>query len=595
MRENTIQEIRNLISVDDSRDELLTPFGKTTLDRGYKLEDESYQDVFARAAVAFCGGDYELGQRLYDYSSKLWLSFASPLISNGGTTRGLPISCFLNYVDDSIRGLSDNFEENAFLATSGGGIGSYWGHIRAIGEKTKKGIESPGVFPFMHCIDSQMLAYHQGNTRRGAAAMYMDISHPEIIKFIEMRKPTGDENAKNENLHHGIGVTDEFMIAVRDDLDWQLKDPNSGNIHETVKARNLWIKILTTRVSTGEPFVFFKDTAKRALPLAQQMLGLELHHSNLCTEITLATAKDRTAVCCLSSVNIAKYDEWKPYEEQFIRDCVTMLDNVLEVFIKKAPKELWRATKSAESERSIGLGTLGFHTYLQNNKISIESEEAIEFNKHFFKMMKVNAVKQTQSLALERGEPSDLKGTGRRNAHLLAIAPNATSSIICGTISPGIEPIPGGVFNHKTKSGSKEVRNLALVKLLKTLGRDNEEVWSSISVNDGSVQHLNFLTDEQKTIFKTAVEINQVKLVELAADRQEYICQAQSLNLFVQPDIDTKTLHKLHYLAWEKKLKSLYYLRSDAEKGVEKIGNMIERKERKEFNCTEEVCTACEG
>lgn len=595
MRDHTIQEIRELIQVDDKRDELLTEFGKVTLKDRYCLPGESYQDVFARAAVAFCGGDYELAQRIYDYASKLWLSFATPLISNGGTTRGLPISCFLNYVDDSIRGLADNFDENAFLATSGGGIGSFWGHVRAIGEVTSKGVETPGPFPFMHCIDSQMLAYHQGNTRRGAAAMYMDISHPEIIKFINMRKPTGDENARNENLHHGIGITDDFMIAVRDDLDWQLTDPKSGNVHETVKARTLWANILTTRLQTGEPYLFFKDTTNEALPDSQKALGLKVHHSNLCTEITLATSKERTAVCCLSSLNIAKYEEWEDVAEQVVADCVTMLDNVLDVFIQRAPKELWRAVNSANRERSIGLGTLGFHTYLQENMVDIESPEARAFNVMLFKQIKTYAVKQSQKLAKERGEPSDMLDTGMRHAHLLSVAPNATSSIICGTISPSIEPIAGGSFAQKTKSGTKEVRNPALVKLLKSLGKDTEEVWSSISLNDGSVQHLDFLTDRQKAVYKTAVEIDQERLIQLAADRQKYICQAQSLNLFVPPNISTKMLHKLHFSAWDNKLKSLYYLRSDAEKGTEKIGNVIERNVRKEFNCTDEVCTMCEG
>ncbi len=594
IRDNSIEEIRQIIKVDDSRDSLLTSFGKRTLKDRYLLPDESYQDIFARASLAFCGGDHELAQRLYDYSSKLWFSYATPLIANGGTDRGLPISCFLNYVDDSIRGLADNFVENAFLATSGGGIGSYWGSVRAMGEKTKKGVETPGVLPFMHCVDSQMLAYHQGNTRRGAAAVYIDISHPEVLDFINMRKATGgDTHRKNENLHHGICLTDAFMQAVEEDSSWALIDPNSGNTHQVVKARDLWIKILTTRLSDGEPYLYFVDAANRALPQTLKDKGLYVHHSNLCTEITLPTNKDRTAVCCLSSINLSKYREWESSVPQFIEDLVRMLDNTLDVFINKAPTEMWRAVASAGAERSIGLGTLGFHTLIQQENLAIEDEETSKLNEYLFSTIKEIAVKASRQLAYERGEPSDMVGTGLRNAHLMAVAPNATSSIICGTISPSIEPMVGGVFTQKTDSGSHEVRNPVLVTLLESLGKDDEETWSNIAVNDGSVQQLEFLTDRQKQIFKTAVEIDQEVLVRLAADRQKYICQAQSLNLYLSPKVSTKELHKVHFSAWKLGLKSLYYLRSDADKKTENISQKIERKIRVE--CTEDVCTACEG
>jgi len=578
--------------------QLLTEQGKKTLQVQFCLENETIEQPFIRAAKEFSRGDKALEERLLSYSNNLWFAYATPLLANGGTNRGLPISCFLNYVDDSIKGLAENFVENAFLATNGGGIGSYWGDIRLVGEKTSRGVETPGLIPFLHVIDSQMLAYHQGSTRRGAAASYIDISHPEILSFISMRESTGgDVHRKNENMHHGVCISDEFMEKVVSDGFWQLKDPSSGGSNEVIKARTLWAEILKTRVKTGEPYIFFKDAAQKALPQAQKDLGLQVHHSNLCTEITLATSPERTAVCCLSSINLAKYREWEHCKEQFISDLITMLDNCLEIFIEKAPEEMWRAVNSAKKERSVGLGTLGFQTFLQQEGISMESQAARDINKIIYEDIKKYAVKASEKLAKDRGEPDDLKGTGLRNAHLLAIAPNATSSTVCGGVSPSIEPFTGNAFNHKTKIGSYEVRNPALVPYLEKYGKNTEEVWSSINTNLGSVQHLDFLDDEEKEIFKTAEELDQTALINLAADRQKFICQSQSLNLFFKPDEEIKKLNQAHILAWKSGLKALYYLRSRSIKSTENVSAKIERKVREEakIQCTDDVCTMCEG
>lgn len=587
-----------MIELDYNRDELLTDFGKTTLKQQYCLENETFQQAFARAAIAFSGGDNELAQRLYDYSSRLWFSFATPLLANGGTARGLPISCFLNYVHDSIEGLAENFKENAYLSVNGGGIGTYWGSVRAVGEQTSKGVDTPGVMPFMHVQDAQTLAYHQGATRRGAAATYMDVSHPEIFDFINMRSSTGgDVHRKNENLHHGVCIPDAFMKAVKDDTDWQLIDPHSRRVHNTVKARDLWIKILQQRVKLGEPYLFFVDIANEFLPQALKDKGLYVHHSNLCTEITLPTNENRTAVCCLSSVNVAKVNEWWDVREQFIQDLVTMLDNVLDVFIEKAPKSMWRAVESAKAERSLGLGTLGFCTWLQINHMPMASERARQFNAMFYAELNQLAVKSSRKLARERGEPEDMKGTGLRNAHLMAIAPNASSSIICGGVSPSIEPLAANAFNHKTRAGSHVVKNPALVEFLASIGQDTEEVWESISINRGSVQHLSFLSDEAKQVFLTATETDAQVMIDLAADRQPFICQAQSVNLFFPSDVTAKTLHSVHFDAWEKGLKSLYYLRSTSVKStsVGVLPEVLKDKDAPQVCELGSDCKSCEG
>lgn len=579
--------------IDYSRDNLLTNLGRVTLEERYCLGNEGPQDVFARASKAFSGGDDELAQRLYEYSSRQWFSYATPLISNGGTDRGLPISCFLNYVDDSVQGLADNFQENAFLSTSGGGIGTYWGRIRSAGEVTSKGVETPGLMPFLHVMDSQMLAYHQGSTRRGAGAVYIDISHPEIMSFLDMRKPTGDIHRTNENLHHGVCIPDAFMEAVANDSPWSLVDPNSGRIRETVSARSLWAKLLTTRVQTGEPYLFFIDTANRALPRELQELGLKVHHSNLCTEVTLPTAPDRTAVCCLSSINVAAYDEWGMHERQFIHDLITMLDNTLDVFVEQAPSQMWRAVNSAQRERSVGLGTLGWHTFLQNRGLVLEDDATSQLNVSMYRSISRTARRASERLAVERGEAPDMKGSGLRNAHRMAIAPNATSSLICGEVSPSTEPHAGNVQAQKTLSGTHEVRNPALKAVLKDHLKDNDGVWSSIAVNNGSVQHLDFLSTREKLVFRTHVENDQGKLIELAAQRQPFICQAQSLNLALPADVTPKELNRLHTMAWKGGLKALYYLRSGSVKKTEAVGTVVERTTRPVQDDSD--CVACEA
>lgn len=595
-RKGKTMKIYGNIVIDNNRDKNLTDFGKVTLSSQFCMPYESYQEAFARAADAFSGGDDRLAQRIYDYASNLWFSFATPLLANGGTNKGLPISCFLNYVEDSISGLCNNFTENAFLSVNGGGIGTYWGEVRSMGEKTSRGVETPGIVPFLHVQDAQILAYHQGSTRRGAAAVYLDVSHPEIYEFIKMRASTvGDVHRKNENLHHGVCIPDSFMYKVEEDGTWELIDPESQTVRTTVSARDLWIKILQQRAKLGEPYLFFTDTANRLLPKALKNKGLYVHHSNLCTEITLPTNKDRTAVCCLSSINLAKKDEWWSRREQFVEDLVTMLDNALDVFRRDAPQQMWRAVSSVSSERSIGLGTLGFHTWLQMNNIPMDSIKAREFNISFYSELERLAKKASKKLAWDRGEPEDLKGTGMRNAHLIAIAPNATSSIVCGGVSPSIEPFAANSFTQKTKVGSREVRNPALVKLLEDLGKNTDDIWSSISTADGSVQHLDFLTDHQKLVFRTAEEIGNETLIRLAADRQPYICQAQSLNLFYTGEISPKELHKPHFDAWKLGIKSLYYLRSKSVKSTG-IGEFPSSNNNKEQACSlTEGCVSCEG
>lgn len=575
------------------KDKLLTKFGTEILKDRYMLpEEKSPQDAFVRASAAFADNTAH-AQRLYDYVSNQWFMFASPILSNGGTDRGLPISCFLNYVNDSREGLAEHYTENIWLSSMGGGIGGYWGHIRSQGQSTSKGNKTTGVIPFMHVVDSQMLAFNQGATRRGSYASYMDISHPEIIEFIDMRKPAGgDENRKNLNLHHGVVVSDKFMKAMENDEHWDLIDPNSKDKIKTVKARQLWIKILEARVATGEPYIMFGDTVQRGLPKTQKDLGLKVTHSNLCSEITLATNTERTAVCCLSSVNVEKFDEWKD-NELFIDDLMRMLDNVLTHFIDVAPAYMWRAIASAKSERSIGLGAMGFHTYLQSKSVPIESDEAMSWNKIVFKHIHTKALATNHILGKERGEPSDMKGTGKRFAHMIAIAPNASSSIICGGVSPSIEPFRANAFTQKTLSGSALMKNPNLEKLLKEKGINNKQTWQSIITNKGSVAHLEQLSKNERDTYKTAIELEQECLVDLAADRQKYVCQAQSLNLFFTPDVNVRKLNNIHKRAWSKKLKTLYYLRSEAMTRAEVVANKVERIVRKDAE--EDECLSCQA
>jgi ribonucleoside-diphosphate reductase alpha chain len=583
--------------INYDRDELLTDFGKTTLKDRYLLpEEESPQDAFARAAKAFSDND-EMAERIYNYASKLWFMFSTPILSNGGTKRGMPISCFLNYVGDSREGLTGHYTENAWLASVGGGIGGYWGHIRSDGTATSGGSQSSGSIPFLHVVDSEVLAFSQGKTRRGSYAAYMDISHPEIIEFMEMRKPSGgDVHRKCLNLHHGVNLSNEFMQLIDHcvkeptyDDSWNLIDPHTKKVVRTVSARELWQKILECRVATGEPYVSYIDTINDALPETQKKLGLRVNHSNLCTEITLPTNENRTAVCCLSSVNLEKYDEWKN-DSLFIPDLIRFLDNVLQHFVDHAPEELFRARFSANNERSLGLGAMGFHAYLQSKGIPFESVLAKSLNLKIFKKMKEQAVEESERLAIKRGEAPDMEGTGRRNAHLLAIAPNASSSIICGTTSPSIEPYRANAYVQKTMSGSFLVKNKYLEKLLEKKGINNEKTWTSILANRGSVLHLKELSDYEKDTFKTAIEINQQWVIEHAADRQQYICQGQSVNVFVPADVNIKELHDIHMLAWKKKLKTLYYCRSEAIKRAELVSKKIER-----TIIPEADCLACEG
>ena len=583
------------INIDYSRDDLLTESGKTILKDRYLLPTEaSPQDGFARAAKTFAD-DQAHAQRLYDYASKLWFMFSTPVLSNGGTTRGLPISCFLNYVDDSREGLADHYTENIWLSSMGGGIGGYWGNVRSQGMATSIGNKTTGVIPFMHVVDSQMTAFHQGATRRGSYASYMDVSHPEIVEFIEMRKPTGgDIHRKNLNLHHGINITDAFMEAVQKGEAWDLIDPHTKQVIKTTDARTLWIKILETRIATGEPYISFIDTVNAALPESQKKLGLKFNHSNLCSEITLPTAKDRTAVCCLSSVNLEYFDEWKD-NKLFIEDLVRMLDNVLDHFITSAPSYMWRAVNSARCERAIGLGAMGLHSYFQKREVSMDGEKSKDINDFIFKHIHNEAQAANVKLGAERGSPADMEGTGLRHSHVIAIAPNASSSVICGGTSPSIEPLRANAFSQKTLSGTFLMKNKYLERVLLKHDRNNKEVWKSIVTNGGSVQHLDFLSDEEKAVFKTAIEMDQKFIVDLAADRQQYICQSQSLNLFLPPDVDTKTLHGIHLRAWKGKVKTLYYMRSQALKKVENLSSQIERTIRQDYQQEEAACVACEA
>ena len=582
--------------IDYERDELLTDFGKTTLKDRYLLPEEtSPQDGFMRAAKAFSDND-EMAERIYNYASKLWFMYSTPILSNGGTNRGMPISCFLNYVGDSREGLTGHYTENAWLASIGGGIGGYWGHVRSDGVNTSGGSQSSGSIPFLHVVDSEILAFSQGKTRRGSYAAYMDMSHPEIIEFLEMRKPSGgDIHRKCLNLHHAINISDEYMQLIEKciaeptyDDSWNLIDPHTKNVVRTVSARELWQKLLETRVATGEPYVSFIDTINDALPETQKKLGLRVHHSNLCTEITLPTNENRTAVCCLSSVNLEKYEEWRN-DPLFVPDLVRFLDNALSYFIENAPESVFRAKFSAASERSIGLGAMGFHAYLQSKGIPFESALAKAMNLKIFRKIKEQAVEESERLAIKRGEAPDMEGTGRRNAHLLAIAPNATSSIICGTTSPSIEPYRANAYVQKTMSGSFLVKNKYLEKLLEKKGMNTDAVWQSIVAQRGSVLHLDELSDYEKDTFKTSIEINQQWIIEHASDRQQYVCQGQSVNVFVPADVNIKELHDIHMLAWKRKIKTLYYCRSEAIKRAELVSKKVER-----TIIPEADCLACE-
>ena len=586
------------MKLDYRRDSLFDEFAISTLKDRYMVADEtSPQEAFARAAKAFSDDD-DHAQRLYDYASQHWFMFATPLLSNGGTERGLPISCFLNYVDDSREGITEHYTENAYLSSFGGGIGGTWSDVRSQGTKTSKGSESTGVIPYMKVVDAEMLAFSQGITRMGSYASYLHMSHPEVEEFLDIRKPTGgDVNRKCINLHHGVVIPDKFMEIIHRatheegfDDSWELIDPHSGEVKKVVSARTLWVKLLQNRMETGEPYLMFEDAVQADLPDFQKRKGLRVNHSNLCSEITLATNEERTAVCCLSSVNLEYYDEWKKVPA-FIPDLVRMLDNVLTYFIEKAPDSLERAKYSAFRERSIGLGAMGFHAYLQKNKVPFEGMFASGLNEEMFSHIKSHAQKETLKLAVERGACPDDDTCTVRNAHLLAVAPNASSSILCGNTSPSIEPFRANAYTQKTKSGSHLHKNKFLEDVLEKLGRNDDNTWKSIVSNKGSVQHLDFLSEEIKEVFKTAVEINQSWVVEHAAVRQQYICQSQSVNLFFPPDVNKGDLHNIHMLAWAKNMKTLYYLRSEAISRADNVSSQIKR----EIIFEQEDCLSCEG
>jgi ribonucleoside-diphosphate reductase alpha chain len=562
------------VRTDPARDALLTNFGRATLQDRYLLPGETPQDLFARVARAYAD-DAPHAQRLYDYMSRLWFLPATPILSNGGTSRGLPISCFLNAVEDNLDGIVSTWTENVWLASNGGGIGTYWGGVRSIGETVKGCGQTSGIIPFVRVMDSLTLAISQGSLRRGSAAVYLDVHHPEIEEFIEIRKPSGDFNRKSLNLHHGICITDEFMQAVRDDLPFALRSPKNGEQLRTLSARHLWQKILETRLQTGEPYLLFSDTANNQLSPHQRELGLKVRQSNLCSEILLPTGVDhlgraRTAVCCLSSVNFETWEQWSQ-EPRFIEDVLRMLDNVLQEFIDHAPASMDTAKYSAMRERSVGLGAMGFHSWLQNNGIPFESALARAANLRMFKHLRREADAASRALAEERGACPDAaeRGVSERFSHKLAIAPTASISVICGGTSACIEPIPANIYTHKTLSGSFSVRNPALQKVLGEKGLNTEETWQSILAHEGSVQHLDALSDDEKSIFRTAFEIDQRWVIELAADRAPLICQGQSLNLYLRSDIHKWDLLMLHWTAWERGVKSLYYCRS---KSVQRAG-----------------------
>lgn len=561
------------ITIYTERDKNLSEQSLKLLTDYYCTEDEkSPQEAFARAAVAYSDGDADFAQRIYDYVSKGWFMYASPVLSNapapGQKAKALPISCFLTYVPDSLEGLIDHSAELRWLSVKGGGVGGHWSDVRAVSKK------APGPMPFLHTVDADMVAYRQGRTRKGSYAAYMDVSHPDIIEFLNMRVPTGDVNRKNLNLHHAVNVTDEFMEAVKSNLNWDLVDPDSNEVRDTMKARKLWELILETRYRTGEPYVNFIDTANRSMPQTQKELGLKIRGSNLCNEIHLATSEDRTAVCCLSSVNLELYDEWK--DTPMVADLIRFLDNVLQFFIDNAGDEISRARYSAQQERSLGLGMMGFHSYLQRHRIAFESTEAIATNEEISKNIYEQAVQSSLQLGAEKGEAPDMKGTGRRNAHMLAIAPNANSSMILNT-SPSIEPWKANAFTSRTRVGSHLNKNVYLEAVLESYGKNTQDIWSSIITNGGSVQHLEFLTDHEKNVFKTAIELDQNWIVKLAGDRQRWLCQGQSLNLFFPAGADKKYLHQVHFKAWEEGCKGLYYLRTETSNRAENVSAKVER------------------
>ena len=583
------------INIDTKRDELLSEQAKKLVEDYYcKDKETSPQQAYARAAVAYSYGDMDLAQRIYDYVSKGWFMYASPVLSNAPKpdekAKSLPISCFLTYVPDSLEGLIDHSSELRWLSVKGGGVGGHWSDVRAVSDK------APGPMPFLHTVDADMTAYRQGKTRKGSYAAYMNVDHPDIIEFLNMRVPTGDVNRKNLNLHNAINITDAFMRAVERGETWDLIDPNDQTVRETMPARKLWEQILEVRYRTGEPYLNFIDTANRALPQTQKDLGLKIHGSNLCNEIHLATSEDRTAVCCLSSVNVEKFEEWRG--TTMIRDLIRFLDNVLQFFIENAGDEISRAKYSAQRERSLGLGAMGWHAFLHKKRIPFESESAQVWNNVVFQYIQKEAIEESLTMGKQRGEAPDMEGTGRRNAHLLAIAPNANSSIICGT-SPSIEPLKANAYTHRTRAGSHLVKNKYLEEVLEEKGKNTDKVWTDIITNGGSVQHLNFLTVDEKNVFKTAIEIDQMKIVDQAGTRQRFLCQGQSVNLFFSAGAERKYLHTVHFNAWRRGVKGLYYLRTETTQKAENVAEKVQRDALRDYQTQElqsqEECVACQG
>ena len=591
------------IKIDRSKNNKLTNFGKATLTDRYLGQNEFHQDLFARVASTYADSNLH-AQRIYNYISNLWFMPATPILSNGGNERGLPISCFLNEAGDSLNSILDLWSENVWLAAKGGGIGSYWGNLRSIGEKIGRVGKTSGIIPFIKVMDSLTMAISQGSLRRGSAACYLPINHPEIEEFIEMRRPTGgDPNRKALNLHHGVLISDGFMRAVETNDQWALKSPKDGIVQSTISARNLWIRLLTARVETGEPYIVFVDTVNRLIPQHHKLAGLDVKTSNLCSEITLPTGidkdgKERTAVCCLSSLNLEMYDKWKD-EPLFIEDVMRFLDNVLTDFIERAPESFKNAKYSAMRERSVGLGVMGFHSFLQKNSIPLESVMSKVWNNKIFKHIQIKANEASTKLAEERGSCPDAEEYGfkERFSNKTAIAPTASISIICGGASPGVEPVAANSYTHKTLSGSYNVKNKYLQEVLKKYEKNDDETWSTITTNQGSVSHLDFLTNHEKDVFKTAFELDQKWIVDLAADRTPYISQAQSINVFLPADIHKKELHQIHFQAWKKGLKSLYYCRSKSIQRAENVNNNLSAdltKQVSKTNQDDEECLSCQ-
>jgi len=582
------------ISIDTDKDKLLSTQAAKLLKDYYCTEGEdSPQMAFARAAKAYCYDDIKLAQRIYNYVSNKWFMFASPVLSNAPKSnekvKALPISCFLSYVPDTLEGLIEHTSELRWLSVKGGGVGGHWADVRSVSEI------APGPIPFLHTVDADMTAYRQGKTRKGSYAAYMDVSHPDILEFLTIRIPTGDVGRKCLNIHHAVNVTDEFMTAVEDDEDWNLQDPNEDTVRETHKARKIWEAILETRFRTGEPYINFIDTANRYLPKPMKRKGLKIHGSNLCNEIHLPTNEERTAVCCLSSLNLELYDEWK--DTDIVKDLITFLDNVLQFFIDHAGDEIKRARYSATQERSLGLGAMGLHSLYQKKRLPFDSLQAKTLNEEIFKKIKKDAVEQTKILGKEKGEAPDMKGTGKRNAHLLAIAPNANSSMITGC-SPSIEPHKANAYTHRTRAGSHLIKNRYLKEELIKLNMDTPEVWTSIITNGGSVQHLDFINDSIKEVFKTAIEIDQRVLIEQGGDRQNYLCQGQSLNIFFPAGASKRYLHDVHMKAWKHECKGLYYLRTETSNKAENVAEKVKLdklKDYSEVSQSEEDCEACQG